>query len=90
MSCQPPVKQPCPPSATRASPSPRPDSPHLLVMRAGVLESISHDDVASMLGLASTKHDGKKLELVFLSANETEGLGKVRHIAPIADLLPSY
>ena len=25
-----------------------------------MLESISHDDVASMLGLASTKHDGKK------------------------------
>ena len=34
-----------------------------------------------MLGLASTKHDGKKLELVVLNGCETEDLGKVRHIA---------
>ena len=46
-----------------------------------MLESISHDDVASMLGLASTKHDGKKLEVVVLNGCNTEGLGKVRHIA---------
>ena len=52
-----------------------------LWMRAGGLESISHDDVASMLGLAATKPKGKKLELVVLNGCETEDLGKVRHIA---------
>ena len=67
-----------------------PEPLYLPAMRTGELVSISRDDVASMLGLASTKHDGKKLELVFLSGCNTEDLGKVRHIAPIADLLPSY
>ena len=45
-----------------------------------MLESISHNDVASMLGFASTKHDGKKLEVVVLNGCKSEGLGKVRHI----------
>lgn len=58
------------------------------------LESISHDDVARMLGLASTRHDGKKLELVVLNGCETEDLGKVRRVCPhepfMAGLLPLY
>lgn len=54
---------------------------YLPAVRAGGLEIISHDDVASMLGLASTKHDGKKLELVVLNGCQTEDLGKARQVA---------
>ena len=47
-----------------------------------------------MLGLASTRHDGKKLELVVLNGCETEDLGKVRRVCPhepfMAGLLPLY